>query len=259
MARIRTLKPEYWTDEKMSLLDPLTRLVFLGLVSMADDAGRLIDNVKLLDGMLFPNTDDSSRDSLDTLARISRITRYVTSSGQSVIQIVNWSKHQKVDHQSKFVLPGPEEAVVVQPRVPAPVNPPLARSSRKSRESVERVSRDPRASTLDLGPRTNDLSSGAHAPANNWVDAAREILLGVGTFPHGRIGKALGPVVQQYGWPETELGLRDYVAAAKNGRSKTPEYFAQESGTWVVGAREPFADECGVPTARTDRILGVAS
>jgi hypothetical protein len=104
--------------------------------------------------------------------------------------------------------------------------------------------------------RTTKASSGADAPAPNWVDSARQILLAVGTFTHGRIGKALAPAVKEYGWPETESGLRDYIAAPKNGRSKTPEYFAQESGTWVVGARGPLVDEAGVPTARMDRLMG---
>jgi uncharacterized protein YdaU (DUF1376 family) len=98
----------------------------------------------------------------------------------------------------------------------------------------------------------------AGAETNNWVAAATEIFLGVGTFPHGRIGKALAPVVKQYGWPETERGLRDYVCAPKNGRHRTPEYFAQESGTWVVGAREELVDATGVPTARADRLMGVS-
>src|SRR5688500_18266443 len=71
MPRIRTLKPEFWQDEKLALLDPLTRLVYLGLVSQADDAGRLLDNVKYLDGLLFPYTDDTCADALDTLANRS--------------------------------------------------------------------------------------------------------------------------------------------------------------------------------------------
>ena len=50
MARIRTIKPEFWTDEKLAPLSPICRLTFLGLVSMADDAGRL--NAKQLRGFV---------------------------------------------------------------------------------------------------------------------------------------------------------------------------------------------------------------
>jgi len=107
MARIRTLKPEFWTDEKLALMVPVTRLVFLGLVSQADDAGRLVDNVKLLDGLLFPYTDDSCAESLAELARLNRITRYRSESGQPLIQLVNWDKHQKVKNPSQYNLPAP--------------------------------------------------------------------------------------------------------------------------------------------------------
>jgi hypothetical protein len=97
--------------------------------------------------------------------------------------------------------------------------------------------------------------SGADAPAN-WVAAAVEAFLPLGNFTHGRVGKALAPVVKLYGWADTERGVGDYVRAPKNGRARTPEYFAQESGTWVVGAREPLVDDAGVPTERANRLVG---
>src|SRR5688500_12487812 len=107
MARIRTIKPEFWSDEKLSVQDPLTRLVFVGLISNADDAGRLVDNVKLLDGLLFPSNDVSCAGALDTLTRLGRIQRYRSANGQCVIQIVKWRQHQKIDHPGKIVLPAP--------------------------------------------------------------------------------------------------------------------------------------------------------
>lgn len=152
MARIRTIKPEFWQDEKLAPLDPVTRLVFLGLISQADDAGRLLDNVKLLDGLLFSETDDSCREALDTLARLSRITRYTTESGQRIIQITNWEIHQRVDRPSKHVLPGPDEAALEPVDPQGDIEP-----SRHPREEVATPSRNPIAPTLDLGPRTMDL------------------------------------------------------------------------------------------------------
>lgn len=145
MARIRTIKPEFWSDEKLSILDPLTRLVYLGLISQADDAGRLVDGVKQLDGMLFPSTDDTCRESLEILARLSRILRYVAPSGQHLIQIVNWH-HQKIAHPSEYVLPAPSaddfsQAVGTQGDTAT-----LAQVSRGLRESRMRASRDARDS-----------------------------------------------------------------------------------------------------------------
>ncbi|MEM7416772.1 MAG: hypothetical protein AAF389_14800 [Gemmatimonadota bacterium] len=149
MPRIRTIKPEFWSDEKLGPLEPLTRLVFLGLVSHADDAGRLVDSVRQLDGLLFPYSEDSSRDSLETLARLSRIVRYQSDSGQRLIQIVGWTKHQRVDKPSKHVLPAPTSESVVDQQDPEP--------SRDTPETLASVSRDPRAPTMDLGASTPDL------------------------------------------------------------------------------------------------------
>lgn len=143
MARIRTLKPEFWADEKLSPLDPTTRLVFLGLINHADDAGRLLDNVKHLDGLIFPNTRDSCAAALDCLATLSRVCRYTSASGQRLLQLTNWDKHQKVDRPSKYVLPAPT----------------LADLSRDPHEIVATPSRESRVTTLDLGPRTEDLGS----------------------------------------------------------------------------------------------------
>lgn len=106
MARIRTIKPEFWTDEKLAPLSPICRLTFLGLVSMADDAGRLNDSVKLLDGLLFSETNDSVGDSLDELESIGVIQRGSTTNGKRVIQIVGWLKHQKIEKANlKSALP----------------------------------------------------------------------------------------------------------------------------------------------------------
>ena len=106
MARIRTIKPEFWSDEKLGPLDPLTRLVFLGLISQADDTGRLIDSVKLLDGLIFPYSDDTCRGALASLSEIGVVDRGVSTNGQSVIQLVRWEDHQRIDKPNyKSALP----------------------------------------------------------------------------------------------------------------------------------------------------------
>lgn len=145
MPRIRTVKPEFWGDEKLAPMEPIDRLVFLGLVGMADDAGRILDSVKVVDAFVFPYTDHTSGPSLDRLATASRIIRGVTQSGQRVLQIANWSKHQRVDHPNwKSCLPE-----IVTPQEVAGVP-----------EAFARDSREIRATTYDLRPvpTTDDRS-----------------------------------------------------------------------------------------------------
>jgi hypothetical protein len=97
MPRIRTIKPEFWQDEKLGPMAPLPRLVFLGLISMADDTGRVVHNVKMIDAFVFPWTDDTCADALELLSEAGRVVSGLTDSGQRVLEIANWSRHQKID------------------------------------------------------------------------------------------------------------------------------------------------------------------
>jgi len=134
------------SDEKLAPLDVTTRFVFVGLICMADDCGRLLDNIKQIDASIFPETDDTAREALARLSRIGRILRGKTASGQKVIQILNWAKHQRVDHPNmKSALPqivGCDEDTSIRES--------LANDSRGSREEF------PSNSRLDQGPTTYD-------------------------------------------------------------------------------------------------------
>jgi len=96
MARIRTVKPEFWQDEKLAPLAPIDRLVFLGLIGMADDAGRLLDNIKTIDAFVFPMTSETAGPSVERLITLGRVLRGLTRSGQAILQLAGWH-HQKID------------------------------------------------------------------------------------------------------------------------------------------------------------------
>ncbi|HEV8448558.1 MAG TPA: hypothetical protein VGQ44_17130 [Gemmatimonadaceae bacterium] len=260
MTRIRTIKPEFWGDEKLAPLASIDRLVFLGLISMADDAGRLVDNVKTIDGFIFPESSETARDSLEILARHGRVIRYVSDSGQKIIQVANWLRHQKVDKPSKYVLPGPSSTGSRNgSETPAG-------DSRNSIESVAGVSQKSRAPTLDLRPTTNDQrpssrrkprgedSAGAidqpaeHAPPReSWLTptcAAWESKYGPGSFAGvaGQAAKALAPL-RKAGHTDSELGehLEVYLDRTEP-RFVSLARFAQTFGEWI---QHPLVDEHG--------------
>lgn len=143
MARIRSIKPEIWEDEKFAAADPLAQLVFIGLISNADDAGRLVDSVRRIDGLLWPYDDSRTcRESLANLSRLGLIERGTTAGGQRVIQIVGWEKHQRVD----------------KPNLKAAL-PPLAPETAEPRDSGERregVGNDSGVDPEPLAPHIND-------------------------------------------------------------------------------------------------------
>ena len=57
MARIRTIKPEFWEDEKLAKLPVHARLLFIGTWNFADDNGALLANPVLMKSHIFPYED----------------------------------------------------------------------------------------------------------------------------------------------------------------------------------------------------------
>ena len=114
--RIRSIKPEFWTDQRFSRMPVLPRLVFLCLISMADDEGRIEADPETVMHFGFPREDSRALASaLDILTNTGRIVMY-ESNGQKYIALPTWNRHQKIDHASKSKLPEPPIASLANPR-----------------------------------------------------------------------------------------------------------------------------------------------
>ncbi|MEE8607193.1 MAG: hypothetical protein V3S55_06300 [Nitrospiraceae bacterium] len=116
MARIRTIKPEYWTDEKIVELSFPARLLFIGLWNFADDEGRLVYSPKRLKLQIFP------ADDLDISALFGEIRGELLATLYKVdnieyLQVNGFSKHQKIDKRSSSKLPPPPPSPE-SPRIP---------------------------------------------------------------------------------------------------------------------------------------------
>jgi 5-methylcytosine-specific restriction endonuclease McrA len=103
MARIRTIKPEFWTDEKIISLPFHARLFFIGLWNFADDHGFLKDEPSQLKLLIMPCEESIDVfQTLDLLLSADLIERYMdTESGNTFLLIKNWTLHQRVDKPSK--------------------------------------------------------------------------------------------------------------------------------------------------------------
>jgi hypothetical protein len=106
--RIRSLKPEIWQHEKIGKLTPEQRLLFLGLVTMADDEGRLRELPSLIIGHVFPYDQVSPRrlgQWLHRLAQVGLIERYSVVDGEQIIQLHGWHRHQRINRPNPSDLP----------------------------------------------------------------------------------------------------------------------------------------------------------
>ena len=101
MARIRTVKPEFWASEQVMECSPIARLLFIGLWNFCDDAGNHVDSEKTIKAEIFPGDDISSSDVrrlLDELSSNGLIALYA-SNGKGFIHVTGW-KHQKIERPS---------------------------------------------------------------------------------------------------------------------------------------------------------------
>lgn len=109
MARIRTVKPEYWSSEQVMACSRGSRLLFIGLWNFADDAGRLADSAKTIKAQVFPGDDDLNseivRGMLDELSSNGLLMKYEVD-GRAYLQITGW-KHQKIDKPQPAKCPEP--------------------------------------------------------------------------------------------------------------------------------------------------------
>jgi hypothetical protein len=98
-----------FADEKIGGLDRDERLLFIGLITMADDEGRLRDLPAAIIGHVFPYDEDVTVRRLErwlsTVAAGGLIVRY-ESGGKRYIALSGWH-HQKVNRPRPSDLPAP--------------------------------------------------------------------------------------------------------------------------------------------------------
>lgn len=123
MARIRTIKPEFWTSEQVAECSTTARLLFIGLWNFCDDGGRHPDSAMRLKMEVFP-ADPISADEIEAmlgqLIDSGLIERY-TAQDKDWIQVTGW-QHQRIDKpQFRYPdksgrIPSVEQSSNVRPR-----------------------------------------------------------------------------------------------------------------------------------------------
>lgn len=93
MARARNIKPSFFINEELVELPFSTRLLFIGLWTLADREGRLEDKHKKIKMALFPADDLDVNNALNELHKSGFIQRYSINEIQ-YIQILAFTKHQ---------------------------------------------------------------------------------------------------------------------------------------------------------------------
>ena len=109
MARARNIKPAFFMNDELAEIDPLGRLLFIGLWTIADREGRLEDRPLRIKAEVLPYDNCDTVELLNQLEKRGFVFRYEVD-GTGYIQITNFTKHQNPHYKE------------VASEIPAPPN-----------------------------------------------------------------------------------------------------------------------------------------
>lgn len=112
MARIRTIKPEFWRSPDIMQLDHFQRLLYIGLWNLADDEGRGEYNAAAIAADLFlseyslnPHGVLTQVETAFTEYSNSGMVRLYRVKNRQYFEIVNWLDHQRINRPSASKFP----------------------------------------------------------------------------------------------------------------------------------------------------------
>jgi len=114
MPRIRTVKPEFFDDEKLATVSRDARLTFIGLLIYSDDYGVVKGNSRWLKARIFPYDDiplEMFEGWLLELTDLGIIAPF-TAREETYLYIRNFTKHQVIDRPSKSRNPEPPQDIL---------------------------------------------------------------------------------------------------------------------------------------------------
>lgn len=183
MARIRSLKPSFFTSEQVVSVSIPARYLFQGMWVFGDDEGYISASNLQLKMQVFPGDAVDVAPLVDELIGVGLVERLETDQG-SALKVPSFRNHQspKYPTPSKFTVQG-VPLTELSPRVPpgVPKDSPLPHPGEErrgeEREEREDVAAKPRPDVIELCTLLADLieGNGSKRPTigQTWLDAAR--------------------------------------------------------------------------------------
>lgn len=124
MARIRTIKPEFWSSPSMRGASPWARLLYVAMWNWADDHGRGTANVRELAAFAFPDDEDPIAPTVAELPSLLAEVQcrwsvvFYEVAGRRYYAIPSWESHQRNERRAKSKYPDPGDGVKYNPDPP---------------------------------------------------------------------------------------------------------------------------------------------
>jgi len=166
MARARNIKPGFFRNADLVELPMEARLLFIGLWTLADRAGRLEDRPKQIKMEIFPADSVDCDELLALLSATGMLERYEVG-GKRFLQVVNFAKHQN-PHRDEKVSTIPDSCGNQDTLEPAPTKHSASTVQAQCKQSAATVpiGLNPESGFLNPDPRSliPDSLGGGGAP-----------------------------------------------------------------------------------------------
>jgi len=131
MARIRTIKPEFFTSADIVSLTPLARLFYIALWCESDREGRLNWNSKTLKMRYMP-ADNCNIDILAEELINANLIEIYSADGRNYAEIVSFKKHQVINNRES------ESSIPPRVKVASPREQGEGKEGRERKEDAKR-------------------------------------------------------------------------------------------------------------------------
>jgi len=113
MPRIRTVKPKFWDDIKLSKVSRDARLLFIGMWNFADDSGVILGEEVWIKSKIFPYDNLSHSDFKKMVAELVKISVIVPGLFRDEVfyLIKNFNKHQVINKPNNDDLYIPKDCI----------------------------------------------------------------------------------------------------------------------------------------------------
>lgn len=217
MARIRTIKPEFFTSEDIVSLSAFARLLYIALWCEADREGRMVWKPKTFKMRYFPADDIDVQALCDEITSAGLIKLY----GEGYAYVPAFHAHQHINpRETTSQLPEPSKDD--------------AKTTRKARVN-------------HASPRDSDVQGGREGKGN-IEDASRRFDVFWSAYPR-KVAKEDARKAFDKRSPDDELMAEILKAIAKQSSSadwqKDGGKYVPHPATWLNGAR--WTDEVGQP------------
>ncbi|MEV8338496.1 hypothetical protein [Leucobacter sp. NPDC077196] len=116
MAKIRTIKPDFWTDGDIIRLPYEARLFYIGMWNHACDRGHLPDDPFGLKLKILPADPVDGDELVDKLVASGRVTRISLEDDRRYLLIPRFTDHQRIENRWKSRCPACDQADLAETR-----------------------------------------------------------------------------------------------------------------------------------------------